>query len=189
MISNENKNEVRSEKLNLKISEIDMENYKFEEPNNSKTKSFKQKRINIKNPQSNIQSEEEIIHVRNKLIIKDFDIKTNDFMNNNEIDKKINQISNNEIIQVAKKEEKKGFLERTMDWLSFYFQEIPLLWKKEELIQGYDANGNIVYRPKNKIPTKEKNNVNIEKNTIENEANSASVDFTMKGINYGVYFN
>ena len=76
-----------------------------------------------------------------------------------------------------------------MDWLSFYFNEIPLFWKKEELVQGYDANGNIVYRPKKKIPIKETNNVNIEKMNIENEVNSASVDITTKGINYGVYFN
>ena len=184
MTSNEYKNEIRTEKSNLKISENNLESYKSEEQYNSKTKSFKQKRINSKNPELNIQSEEEIIRVRNKLIIKDDDAKTNDFINNNERD-----IEGNENLQIEKKEERKGFIGRTMDWLNFYFHEIPLLWKKEELVQGYDANGNIVYRPKAKIPTKEKNYVNIEKMNIENEVNSASVDITTKGINYGVYFN
>ena len=73
--------------------------------------------------------------------------------------------------------------------MSYIFHEIPLLWKKEELVEGYDANGNIVYRPKKKIPVKEKNNVDIEKINIENEANSAGVDYSTRGINYGVYFN
>ena len=189
MTSNEYRNEIRSEKVNLKISEMDLENYKSEEEHNSKTKSLKQKRINSKNPESNIQSEEEIIRVRNKLIIKDDDTKTNDFLNNNEINIKGNQISNDEDLKIEKKEERKGIIGRAKDWLSFYFHEIPLLWKKEELVQGYDANGNIVYRPKKKIPIKETNNVNIEKMNIENEVNSASVDITTKGINYGVYFN
>ena len=190
MNSNEDKNEIRTEKMNLKISEIDKENYKIEE-HNSKAKSFKQKRINTKIYQSNIQSEEEIIHVRNKLTLKDDDIKTNDFMCDKEMDnsKNPNRIPNNENIKIEKKKEKKGFLGRTMDWLNYYFHEIPLLWKKDDLVQGYDANGNIVYRPKKKIPIKEKNDVNIEKINIENEVNSTSIDYTTKGIYYGVYFN
>ena len=158
--------------------------FKEEGKRNPKNKNNKN-RIQFKNSESHknniFPSEEEIFRVKNKLVNKEEDdIKTN-------IDKKgLSEDDNNNNIKI---EENKGILGKSLDWINYIVHEIPLFWKKEELVKGYDANGNIVYRPKNTIPTKENNNVDIDKMNAENEANSAGVDYTTKGINYGVLFN
>ena len=154
-------------------------------PNNKNNKNNK-KRINLKNSESNenniFPSEEEIFRVKNKELMKEEDDKKTN------IDKKGLSEDDN-INDNIKNEENKGIVGRSLDWINYIIHEIPLFWKKEELVKGYDANGNIVYRPKNKIPTKNNNNVDIDKMNAENEANSAGVDYSTKGINYGVLFN
>ena len=166
---------------------------------NIKNKWIKFKHFKI-NENNIFPSEEELFHVQNKLPIKDDDVKTNDNNDNKELSDNGNINDNNNInsnnIEInnlnndnINNEEKKGFLGKSLDWINYIVHEIPLFWKKEELVKGYDANGNIVFRPKNKIPTKKKINVDIDKMNAENEANSASVDYSTKGINYGILFN
>ena len=180
---------IKSDKINIKNDKIDIENYYNYEKSN---KRFNKKRISAKKSISDnniIPSEEQLFRVRNKLLMKDDEIKTIDEIKENEIQENDNKISDKENIQVEKKEEKKGFFGRTIEWMDYIFHEIPLFWKKEEMIKGYDANGNIVYRPKKKIPLKEKNNFDLDKLNVENEANDISLDFAKKGINYSLYFN
>ena len=181
---------IMSDKINIKNDKIDIEkDSKFNKDN----KSFNKKRIITKNSISDnnnvFPSEEQLFHVRNKTQMKDDEIKTIDKMIENEIQGKDNKISDNEYIQIGKKQEKKGFFGRSIDWMNYIFHEIPLFWKKEEMVKGYDANGNIVFRPKKKIPLKEKNNMNLDKINVEKEANDISLDYAKKGINYGLYFN
>ena len=167
---------------------------KTEDKFKPKNKNLKSERMRFKNwdinENKNFPSEEELFHVRNKLAIKEGeDIKKNDIIINKEISDNNNNNNINSNNENRKIEEKKGFLGKSLEWINYIFHEIPLFWKKEELVKGYDANGNIVYRPKKKIPTKEKNNNDIERINAENEANSRGVDYSTKGINYGIYFN
>ena len=172
---------------------------KTEDKFKPKNKNLKSERMRFKNWDINdnniFPSEEELFHVRNKLTIKEVeDIKNNDNIKNKDISDNNNNNNNNNINinsdkENIKIEENKGFIGKGLEWINYIFHEIPLFWKKEELVKGYDANGNIVYRPKKKIPTKVKNNNDIERINAENEANSAGVDYSTKGINYGIYFN
>ena len=71
-----------------------------------------------------------------------------------------------------------------------FFTEIQYLWKKEELIDCLDANGNHVKRPKNKIPLKHDPNKSSQMfKKADQEANSKVCDNAKQGINYGFYFN
>ena len=89
-----------------------------------------------------------------------------------------------------KNNNEKGFFRRSLDWLYYYYHEIPLLWKSEELVEDFDANGNIVKRPKNKIPYKEnKNNIDITDQKDNNQVNIEGANYAKDGIYYGVYFN
>ena len=195
MKSNDNNIEIKSDKECIKNEDIEIEELQMGENNKNKNKNFKQKRLyNNKNgiSEENIvfPSEEKLFRIRDKLTIKDDnkdEIKTFDFLKGKEKSDKITNINNEE--NNDKKEEKKGFFGRNFGWVNYLFNEIPYLWKKEELVKGYDANGNVVYRPKKKIPLKKKNYSDIDKSSAENEANYAGVDYTTKGINYGVYFN
>ena len=182
---------IMSDKINIKNDKIDIEKDSNYKKNN---KSFNKKRISIKNSISDnnnniFPSEEKLFHIRDKNQMKDVEIKTIDEMKEKEIQENDNKILDNENIQIEKKQEKKGFFGRSIDWVNYIFHEIPLFWKKEEMVKGYDANGNIVFRPKKKIPLKEKNNMNLDKINVEKEANDISLDYAKKGINYGLYFN
>ena len=182
------------------MTKMEEDEYKIEGKYKSENKNINNKieRTNFKHSVSNENnispSEEEIFRVKNNLTIKEGeDIKTNDYIDKKKYTDNANvnvndnaKNSNNDNIKIK---EYKGFLGKSLDWINYIFHEIPLFWKKEELVKGYDANGNIVYRPKNKIPTKNNNNVDIDKMNAENEANSAGVDYSTKGINYGVLFN
>ena len=194
MILNDNNIEIKSDKEHIKIEEVEIEELQIGENNKKKSKNFKQKRINTRNGISHenivFQSEEKLFRQKDKLTIEGGDkdeIRTFDFLKGKEKSDKITNINNEE--NNDKNEEKKGFFGRNFGWVNYLFNEISYLWKKEELIKGYDANGNIVYRPKKKIPLKEKNYSDIEKSSAENEANNAGVDYSTKGINYGIYFN
>ena len=187
----DNNNDIKSNNIDIKSDNNIIINFGINENQRKANKNFKQKRINIKSSTSQdiFPSDEGLIYVKNKLGNKeDEDIKTVDFVRDKEISEN-DSISKNENIKITDKEQKKGFFEKNFGWVNYLFNEIPLLWKKEELVKGYDANGNIVYRPKKKIPTKEKNNVDIEKIKTDNEVNYAGLDYTKKGISYGVFFN
>ena len=201
MNSNEQNNiiEIKVKPNNFKAKNFDINEIKSDKK--LKTKNIKNKRINTKDSMSNeinaFPSEEELFRVRNKLNMKDEDKKTIDFFQKGELleeekkdnNKNSNNSSNNSKINEIKKEENKGFFGRSLEWVNYIFHEIPLLWKKEELVKGYDANGNIVMRPKAKIPLKKKQFNNIEKKNVENEANLASLDYSTQGLNYGIFFN
>ena len=161
--------------------------YNNAQQNKLNKRNFQSERKKFKSSQGNYNvafpSKEKILNSKKNSTLEDEDENNDKGHDTIEIKKKSN---NNKSVTI---EEKKGFFGKSIDLVSYIFHEIPLLWKKEELVEGYDANGNIVYRPKKKIPVKEKNNVDIEKINIENEANSAGVDYSTRGINYGVYFN
>ena len=186
-----NKDEIKVDNIDINIDNIGISDYKIEEVQKKANKAFKQKRKSTKTSVSEdiFPSEEGLFRVRNKLEIKDEeDVKTIDFIKDKGIKESANEFINHNV-EANNKEAKKGFFERNFGWVNYLFHEIPLLWKKEELVKGYDANGNVVYRPKKKIPTKEGNNADIEKINVENEANYKGLDYTTKGINYAVYFN
>ena len=186
-----NKDEIKVDNIDINIDNIGINDYKIEEVQKKANKAFKQKRKSTKTSVSEdiFPSEEGLFRVRNKLEIKDEeDVKTIDFIKDKGIKESANEFINHNV-EANNKEAKKGFFERNFGWVNYLFHEIPLLWKKEELVKGYDANGNVVYRPKKKIPTKEGNNADIEKINVENEANYKGLDYTTKGINYAVYFN
>ena len=188
---NKDKDEIKVDNIDIKIDNIGINDYKIEEAQRKVNKAFKQKRINAKTSVSEdiFPSEEGLIHVRNKLAMKDDDdLKTIDFIKEQGIKESTNEFINHNL-EANNKEAKKGFFERNFGWVNYLFHEIPLLWKKEELVKGYDANGNIVYRPKKKIPIRKGNKADIEKVNVENEANYKGLDYTKKGINYAVYFN
>ena len=87
-------------------------------------------------------------------------------------------------------EKKKGIFSRGIEWINGAFKEFSLLWKNEELIDAYDANGNLVKRPKKKIPLKKTQNKNdpIEEK-ISDDVKSSTLNYVQDGINYGAFFN
>ena len=191
MIEEYNNDKIKVDNIDIKIDNNGINDFNISEKKKNLNRSFKQKKINVKTSISdnNFTSEERLFHVKNQLTIKEEDeIRTIDFMKDKELKESTdNFINNND--ETNNKETKKSFFERNFGWLNYLFHEIPLLWKKEELVKGYDANGNVVFRPKNKIPTKETNNVDMEKIKLENDVNYQGLDYTTKAINYGVYFN
>ena len=187
----DNNNDIKSNNIDIKSDNNIIINFGINENQRKANKNFKQKRINIKSSaiQDIFPSDKGFIYVKNKLGNKeDEDIKTVDFVKEKEISEN-DSISKNENIKITDKEQKKGFFEKNFGWVNYLFNEIPLLWTKEELVKGYDANGNIVYRPKKKIPTKEKNNVDIEKIKTDNEVNYAGLNYTKKRNKLWCFFN
>lgn len=141
-----------------------------------------------------LESENRLLAIKNRVNKKDSK-DTEDFDKKEESIYE-NQNDNNNTINLNQQENKKsnankkGFFRRSLDWLYYYYNEIPLLWKSEELVEGFDANGNIVKRPKNKIPYKEKqNNIDINNQKDNNEVNLNGANYAKDGIYYGVYFN
>ena len=188
MESNEKNSKLNIFKGYTKVGEVGNGN------NNDFIKIKNKKRINSRKDISDeiciYPSEEKVFYIRDQLYkkeTKNIDYKVEEKEKEKE---EINTIEGNEVVNEEKRGGKKGFFKINFGWINYLINEIPLLWKKEELVKGYDANGNVVYRPKKKIPMKEKNNNHdINKMNAENEANSAGVDYSQKGINYGIYFN
>ena len=135
---------------------------------------------NLNNLDKNMQSENRLINIKNEIESKGC-IST-DLSSAKEIELKSN-------INIESKN-KKGIFRKGIDWINDTFKEISLLWKKEELVDAYDANGNLVKRPKNKIPyiKKQKEN-NNEEEKIKDFAKTNTLNFAQAGINYGMYFN
>jgi hypothetical protein len=143
-----------------------------------------------------LESENRLLAIKNQMNKKDSKntkdfIKKEESINENE-NENFNNINLNQqnIEDKSCKTNQKGFLQRSLDWLNYYYHEIPLLWKSEELVEGFDANGNIIKRPKNKIPYKEnQNNIDINDQKDNNQANLNGANYAKDGIYYGVYFN
>ena len=129
---------------------------------------------NLNNLDKNMQSENRLINIKNEIESK-CSISTD--------------LSSTKDIELESKN-RKGIFRKGIDWINDTFKEISLLWKKEELVDAYDANGNLVKRPKNKIPyiKKQKEN-NNEEEKIKDFAKTNTLNFAQAGINYGMYFN
>lgn len=139
-----------------------------------------------------LESENRLLSIKNQISKKDSK-DTEDFVKKEELineNKNIVNINQEKIEDKNSNEKEKGFFQRGLDWLYYYYHEIPLLWKSEELVEGFDANGNIIKRPKNKIPYKEKqHNIDITDQKDNNEANLNGANYAKDSIYYGVYFN
>ena len=136
---------------------------------------------NLNNLDKNMQSENRLINIKNEIESKG-SIST-DLSSAKEIELESN-------INNIESKNRKGIFRKGIDWINDTFKEISLLWKKEELVDAYDANGNLVKRPKNKIPyiKKQKEN-NIEEEKIKDFSKTNTLNFAQAGINYGMYFN
>ena len=136
---------------------------------------------NLNNLDKNMQSENRLINIKNEIESKG-SIST-DLSSSKEIELESN-------INNIESKNRKGIFRKGIDWINDTFKEISLLWKKEELVDAYDANGNLVKRPKNKIPyiKKQKEN-NNEEEKIKDFAKTNTLNFAQAGINYGMYFN
>ena len=167
-----------NETINIK-QEKEKEYLNYEIKNNKKDEIYKYSR-NLNTFDKNIQSENRLINIRNELENKESvqtDLTEKDEFGSN---------SNAQITQ----ENKKGFFNRGINWISDAFKEFSLLWKNEELVDAYDANGNLVKRPKNKIPVKSKQNENNPyEEKISDQVKSSTLNYAQDGINYGALFN
>jgi hypothetical protein len=141
-----------------------------------------------------LESENRLLAIKNKNSKEDSK-NTEDFaqkeesINENQNKNNIN-LNQENIENENNKVNEKGFFRRSLDWIYYYYHEIPLLWKSEELVEGFDANGNIIKRPKNKLPYKEnKNNIDITDQKDNNQVNIEGANYAKDGIYYGVYFN
>ena len=161
----------------------DIKNIDDKSTNNKKYDLYKYSR-NLNNFEKNIQSENRLINnisneIENKeSILTELDEKENELNYNQNINKNIAH------------ENKKGIFSKGLDWINNAFKEFSLLWKNEELVDAYDANGNLVKRPKNKIPFKEHKNKNDPyEEKISDQAKSSTLNYAQDGINYGILFN
>ena len=166
-------------KINIK-KEKNEENYYSKDNIGLKHELYKYSR-NLNNFEKNTQSENRLINIRNEIENKE-SIQT-------ELDEKEDELKkdNNNNKNV---ENKKGIFRKGIDWINDAFKEFSLLWKNEELVDAYDANGNLVKRPKNKIPVKARQSKNDPyEEKISDEVKSSTLNYAKDGINYGVFFN
>ena len=178
-----------------KNNEINQNDKEIKIHNRNKIVTIKPKISNKLSENNNfLESENRLLAIKNKMSKKDSK-DTEDFaqkeesLNENQNKNNIN-LNQENIENKDNKVNEKGFFRRSFDWLYYYYHEIPLLWKSEELVEGFDANGNIVKRPKNKIPYKENNNnIDITDQKDNNQANIKGANYAKDGIYYGVYFN
>lgn len=82
---------------------------------------------------------------------------------------------------------KNSFINKTKNWVSGFWNGIAF-WK-EELVDGLDAHGNHVKRPKKKLPLKKHpsmGDADIQK--ANNIANRDTIDYANQVISYGAMF-
>ena len=166
-------------KINIK-KEKKEENYSSKDNIGIKYETMKYSR-NLNNFEKNTQSENRLINIRNEIENKE-SVQT-------ELSKKEDEFEHNKNNKNIN-ENKKGIFSRGIDWINSAFKEFSLLWKSEELVDAYDANGNLVKRPKNKIPVKSKQNKNDPyEEKIADEVKSSTLNYAQDGINYAALFN
>ena len=165
-------------KINIKKEKRE-ENYSNKDNIDIKYETFKYSR-NLNNFEKNTQSENRLINIRNEIENKE-SVQT-------ELSEKEDEFEHNKNNKNIN-ENKKGIFSRGIDWINGAFKEFSLLWKSEELVDAYDANGNLVKRPKNKIPVKSKQNKNDPyEEKIADEVKSSTLNYAQDGINYGALF-
>ena len=173
--------------LKLEEEQVGIHEIKIKKNNSLKKQSF-----NKHNNEKFLQSEDRLINLRKNITKKD-SLNTNEIIEkeSQNIENNVNINSNLKNIESENsKKNGKSLFGKTFEWVNYIFNEIPLFWKSEEMVEGYDANGNIVKRPKKKIPLKDNpNNIDINDENATNEANSNGLDYAKKTISYGVYFN
>ena len=99
-------------------------------------------------------------------------------------------IEGNENNQSVTKKKKRGIFGKVFHAVGDFFHEVQYLWKKEELVECLDAHGNIVKRPKKKIPLKTHvSQKDPESKKVDQVAEENICDNAKQGINYGYFFN
>ena len=104
---------------------------------------------NLNNIEKDFKSENRLINIKNEIEIKE---SVQENLNDEKEETEMNERNNNP------QENTKNFFSRIKDSINNAFKEVSLLWKSEELVDSYDANGNLVKRPKKKIPLKKSQN-------------------------------
>ena len=136
---------------------------------------------NLNNLEKDFKSENRLINIKNEIEIKE---SVQENLNEEKEETEMNEKNNNP------QENKKNFFSRIKDSINNAFKEVSLLWKSEELVDAYDANGNLVKRPKKKIPLKKSQNkiVPIEEKISDNAKNE-TLNYAHDNISYGILFN
>ena len=136
---------------------------------------------NLNNIEKDFKSENRLININNEIEIKE---SVQENLNDEKEETEMNERNNNP------KENKKNFFSRIKDSINNAFKEVSLLWKSEELIDAYDANGNVVKRPKKKIPLKKsQNKIDPIEEKISDNAKNETLNYAHDNISYGILFN
>ena len=87
------------------------------------------------------------------------------------------------------KTNKRGIFGKVFHAFGGFFTEVKYLWKKEELVDCLDANGNHVKRPKKKVTLRNhKSQRSPQFKEFDIKAKEQIYENASKGINYGVLF-
>ena len=136
---------------------------------------------NLNNIEKDFKSENRLINIKNEIEIKE---SVQENLNDEKEETEMNERNNNP------QENTKNFFSRIKDSINNAFKEVSLLWKSEELVDSYDANGNLVKRPKKKIPLKKsQNKINPIEETISDNAKNETLNYAHDNISYGILFN
>ena len=136
---------------------------------------------NLNNLEKDFKSENRLINIKNEIEIKE---SVQENLNEEKEETEMNERNNNP------QENTKNFFSRIKDSINNAFKEVSLLWKSEELIDAYDANGNVVKRPKKKIPLKKsQNEIDPIEEKISANAKNETLNYAHDNISYGFLFN
>ena len=136
---------------------------------------------NLNNIEKDFKSENRLININNEIEIKE---SVQENLNDEKEETEMNKKNNNP------QENKKNFFSRIKDSINNAFKEVSLLWKSEELVDSYDANGNLVKRPKKKIPLKKsQNEIDPIEEKITDNAKNETLNYAHDNISYGILFN
>ena len=136
---------------------------------------------NLNNIEKDFKSENRLINIKNEIEIKE---SVQENLNEEKEETEMNERNNNP------QENTKNFFSRIKDSINNAFKEVSLLWKSEELVDSYDANGNLVKRPKKKIPLKKsQNKTNLIEEKISDNAKNETLNYAHDNISYGILFN
>ena len=136
---------------------------------------------NLNNIEKDFKSENRLINIKNEIEIKE---SVQENLNEEKEETEMNERNNNP------QENTKNFFSRIKDSINNAFKEVSLLWKSEELIDAYDANGNLVKRPKKKIALKKsQNEIDPIEEKISDNAKNETLNYAHDNISYGILFN
>ena len=136
---------------------------------------------NLNNIEKDFKSENRLINIGGGIEIKE---SVQENLNEEKEEAEMNERNNNP------QENTKNFFSRIKDSINNAFKEVSLLWKSEELVDAYDANGNLVKRPKKKIPLKKsQNKIDPIEEKISDNAKNETLNYAHDNISYGILFN